>query len=1182
LTSKINWITLSAFNLLFYMTEGDGEYLDDCMADDDSDYEESSEGYEDGSISGFESLKLLPCSLDNDEGVYPGSFLAPLPPECLAIVPSVRDSFVKWRRKQVSHSYKQRFGYTHLVSHPGDRREFMKRCRDGCDGDEGGYRGHRSPFPSPHYFDRKIIPVVSLMARTPDEFEVILGDALECLKRLMVLSGRCTVFGNLLRSFFEPHDGRYRDYHSVHGQFDYFYSKYGRFAALSVAAFQGFQVDRHYDGWDYSYSTDQIERMFEPVLEKLPREYWNDAFEVFYLYGGETDSEAFWNKFLPEVIDNVLKAGKPHLFGYFFRLMKARPSISEHFVNTGYSFNNGVAMLAELEALDGMPLREESLGLVCTAIRKSAGVSRYGEGGRVHFTFRDNAGPANTFFGSSVNISEMLKGFRENGYSDDKIREIFTLVDKLPGECGFLVVSHYLRLNSIFPGGVDGLIKYLRSFRKAPVAAAQMVSLFSEDYCDGAVKALDGNVDKFLSIGARLVRKFGDLVSSYFNSSEVTLLFAEILKRDPSEFNRKIEQVEEFVEKFVKKNPYFGDIFRHCLAFCGRCGKENFADFLAGFGLVLSDGEIAINRLLKSGQEARMMGEDYSRYRAGEAMVKLYADSCYRFLLNEKVDGKEAVFPSGFNFDDHAKIAVALGSRRSVLRYDDNSRYFDLLSAGLDYRLAATVACGEVKGLSLPTDVTREEMNDVAGIVCGVHESVAEVCNAEGCPAIADGFGDGGSDRHCVALDKVTMNSLVGQERALDKLAADPKLSGLVDFEKLRRSIKQAKSLLFFKDAVACGVVSGKGDFSKDSFLSRAESSTRAAIAGMSLMIATGVVHVPALDGRIRSLPINLDPAKLIGGAADPSVVSGVFGRYENLLAENMAVALEFVKDAVLKARSETPGLMFIGGKIHTVKAMDHNVLELLQKLFGFGNTPFHLIHAGESLVLPPMATSLEFKFLVLMMQKFGVIDSEFPDFQNAMGGRWSPETSAIVGASMLLGTTRRVPYAPGAFSTTHDSQTGKRIMAYDAGVKIDGLPFDLPNAGGRTDILGRHDITDADRFQPLGCSATHHDYNGRFAGLFKGYADEFVRILARNGLLEHLRESAWVFDHAKEGDTPEGHERMVKSFTEVWDSASSQVGFGVIGDVNRLLVDLLGSVRGQREKIIAACPDDYRRFMQY
>lgn len=1162
------------------------EYPDDWGDEpNDADGRETDPGETDDNevvAPGMSSGVLPDPSDDPDGGACTDSFLAPLSPEKGAIVASVNDVFLKWRKRNLSASYRQRLGYTHLVSHPGGRRKFMDRCRTGCDGgdDDHGYYG-RSPFPSPHYFERKIVPIVSLMAKTPEEFGVISEDALECLKRLMVLSGRCTVFGNLLRGFFESYDGEYHGHRSVHGQFEYFYSKYGRFAALSVATLQGYQVDRHYDGGDYSRSTYEIERMFTSVLEKLPPEYWNDAFEVFYLYGGANESEVFWNKFLPEVADNILKTGKPHLFGYFFKLMKACPEISEHYANTGYSRNNGAAMLRELEALDAMPsLKEESLGLACAATRRSGERGHYNRR-NIGVTFLDGSEEMNDlFYHSSINVPETIKSLREAGHNDDEIKDIFGLIDKLPGDCGSLVVPHYVRLETVFPGGVEGLLKYLGNFSKAPVAAYGMVSLFAQDFYGEAVKSLAGNTDKYLSTGARLAKKFGDSIVSYFNSSEVALLFAKVLKEDPNEFDEKIRQVEMFIEKFVKGSHHAEDVFRQCLAFCSHCGKESLGKFLSGFGMVLSDGKAFLDKRLETHREPWSGDSDSGE----EAMIKLYKDSCYRFLLNEKVDGRPPVFPADFNFDDHAKIAVALGVNSCVSRGEKpGSRYFELLDAGLDYRLAAAV-CDKIDGLSLLPDVTREEMDRVAGIVSGVHDVVSEVCNTDGCPSISSSF-DKGGDGECRDLrgtGQITIDYLARQERVLDELAADPRFSKLVDFKKLRSSVGQAKSLLFFKEAVSCGIVSGKGDFSKDPFLSRAGDSTKAAIAGMSLMIATGAVHIPELDGKIKTLPVSLNPAKLITGGADPSIVSDVFEKYEGLLAENVGTALDFVRNAVLRARDATPGLMFVGGKIHTVKAMDQNVLKLLQKLFGFGNTPFHLIHAGESLVLPPMPTALEFKFLVSMMEKFGVIDSVNPDFQNAMGGRWSPETSAIVGASILLSTTRRVPYAPGAFSTTHDSQTGKRIMAYDAGVKVNGLPFDLPNAEGRTDILGRHDLTDADRFQLLGCLATHRDYNGRFEGLFEDYSRGFVKTLGRNGLLEHLRESAWIFDHAKDGDTPEDHEKMVKRFTDVWDSASRQVGFGVIGDVNRLLMDTLGAVQGQRERIIIENPDDYGRLMQY
>jgi len=415
-------------------------------------------------------------------------------------------------------------------------------------------------------------------------------------------------------------------------------------------------------------------------------------------------------------------------------------------------------------------------------------------------------------------------------------------------------------------------------------------------------------------------------------------------------------------------------------------------------------------------------------------------------------------------------------------------------------------------------------------------------------------------------------------ESRLIELEKDPETQSFFNAFNLKEKIDQAIRMAYLKDMIygSYGRAVERVDISDDSLIAASNEHTKMAIAGISLLAAVGALELPGMPVLKKQPFFHL---RQITDGQLPVDDLDLIHRESADLRNEISNIVPFVEKMVREARDNMPGLMPIGGKIHTQKPMDGKTLEFMMKVFGLENTSFQLIHAGGSLLIPPMPTALEFNMIVKILEMFGVVDPEFPDIQVAVAGRWNEELAPYVGASVLLGTDRGVLYEEGAFSTTHDSDTGARIMAYDAGVKKEGLPFDVKSAAGRTDMLGRHSLGDSYIYQLLGTLTSHMQFGGIFGNRMAEVNERLNSVFEKYGLRRHLFESAWVYDHKKESDTPKNHERMVRWFTEARMYAGSR---HVKDEIQQILSDVRYGLMLEREKVIAENPEEYERLMRY
>lgn len=271
---------------------------------------------------------------------------------------------------------------------------------------------------------------------------------------------------------------------------------------------------------------------------------------------------------------------------------------------------------------------------------------------------------------------------------------------------------------------------------------------------------------------------------------------------------------------------------------------------------------------------------------------------------------------------------------------------------------------------------------------------------------------------------------------------------------------------------------------------------------------------------------------------------------------------------AMTNTRRDSFGLLPIGGKIHVIHDIDENRLDYILSHFGYSSTAFQVIHARKSLILPPMPSSQELSALAKFLDRERVIDWDHPELQLAIPGRLPPDGCAYLGATILLGTEEGVLYNRDSFATTHNGETDFRIMVYDAGGPRYKFPFDT-SLKGRTDILGRRHLGDAEIYQLVGTVLIHGvSDEGPFSRLAEPYKKRLTTILNDWGL-EGVLSASWVNsrDTYPTADAALKHfKHAIEPCTKAW-FACREV-YKKTGEVSGVVADVRNAVDWLRNEI--------------
>jgi hypothetical protein len=493
--------------------------------------------------------------------------------------------------------------------------------------------------------------------------------------------------------------------------------------------------------------------------------------------------------------------------------------------------------------------------------------------------------------------------------------------------------------------------------------------------------------------------------------------------------------------------------------------------------------------------------------------------------------------------------------------------YNQLKRGGMHYKIAAGVTSGPKGHPTGQRKIEGIEMREVDPEILRVASSLCAIVY---------------SNNHADAAD---FDELA---KAFEALSGNKVMQKLVNVETLRADITKASKLLFFKKVLSIGIKTSRSENPQMSFLQNSNPSTQMVVAGMSLVMAMGLEK----GGEDLGLEA-IEPPKILKGSEQSSHEERTAAlvehgeKYIDTIVRNIQKITPQIEAQVLEARRQGFGLMPIGAKLHTKMAMDQQAVDFLARLFGMGQTQFRLIHANDSLLIPPMLTAYELKMLLYVLETLGITQNREPDLQLCMGGRWSEGIVPYVGSTMLLATQAGGTFKPGAFASTH-AQTGARIMAYDDGVKLSGLPGDLKKANGRTDILGRQAASDADLYQIMGTLASHMEFGGRFEKDMEWFIGHHRKNLRSHGLGEVVHSSAWIEQHAQKRDSSERHENMVNTLGLAWlkSHEAQQSGHSILGtpmgDTGLLVAQVMQRMQKERKMLSEQNRDEFEEALRY
>jgi hypothetical protein len=1098
------------------------------------------------------------------------------------VIQELEKHFLEWREKILRNIYRQ------------NCRGSMRPCKSAAEEDlvqNGGREDNHNHFfngyPGPEYFQKHILPTLQSLTDDPDELLDAGCDSVEILEHLMC--GELSYTSNhtsraLLNSFFENVTVSRGACRSIfggsrdgEGQFKYFYSlgksfknkKSHRFSeqqkeqlyearkwlTAAIAKHQGWECDRHYDGLDYTNSLAQVSDVFLPAYRAVPLEFRGKAMKAFVGYGGHVGSHAYLRG-LPKMVKKLKEEGNERYLRYYFEVAELAPKLDwNHEKCEQFPITQPDKLLEEFRVLDGMgEYREQAFRL----LKFACGTEGFG------MTFLNPQKTTNFLGTSKVSFPKIVSDLQAAGYSPQEINKIIDIPLANPWlyKSTPLILIGYPHIDKNFPGGFAALLPYLERIKRAPDCIICLLQVCEKGELPKA------NLGKYLELGTELVAELGNSAKGYFSVGSSDSDYAKLAETDWQKFEELTNDARGNAERFLMAGHRGQDMtFQQSLCYCT---DPNYDEWKSGL-FVLQD------RISKTVDSAEDTGKRVP-LDLWDTAIFHYTSAAYDEISPDCMRKNYGIsLPDGAHYQNHARIIAKL-AERNLYYGDEHAAYSKLRREGLDYRAACHIATK----FNAPSRITFYAFDPVDGVECPIpKETIAEVIDILNKTLLTITSAIQGNSDEIDALENRLVSTQIAELRSLGKraeeLCQNPEVGLVAKILHLEEKIEQAVSMLYLRGLIFGPI--GKNDrhvnIPADSFTGTTNEHTRMAITGISLLSAAGVIDLPGMPAAQGRLRTHLSEK---GWFAQDDLA--MLYEASDSLRYGIAERLPFVEQMILKERDKMPGLMPIGGKIHTQRPMEEETIKFIMGIFGLGQTPFQLLHAGSSLLIPPMATALEFNMLIKILELFGVVDPQFPDIQLAMAGRWDERQAPYVGSAVLLGTDVGVTYEDGAFSTAqHNDKTGARIMAYDAGVKKEGLPFDVKAAEGRTDMLGRHSLGDTYIYQLLGTLASHNQFGGIFGDRISDVNHGLSHILKRHGLDERLFASAWVYDHAKPGDGLRDHERMIRLFTEARMATGSNM---IKADVQRLIQGTQLQIMSERKKVIAENPKEYERLMKF
>ncbi len=237
---------------------------------------------------------------------------------------------------------------------------------------------------------------------------------------------------------------------------------------------------------------------------------------------------------------------------------------------------------------------------------------------------------------------------------------------------------------------------------------------------------------------------------------------------------------------------------------------------------------------------------------------------------------------------------------------------------------------------------------------------------------------------------------------------------------------------------------------------------------------------------------------------------------------------------SISKLADKYAGLYSIGGKIHFPSAIPQEKIDAFKSTYKLNATQFKLIHANTSLLLPPSNFPEELLFMIHCMEQAGLIDND-PQLQISIPWRLPNHLWALLGSSLILLSEQHVSYTPASFGTTHASDTGRRMVVYDAGVYDSSFVRNSKHITWRTDVLLLKDINLIPKAQVVWSLLSQTEYDGWFAQLGVSFIQEYAALLDKHNLLRAV-QWPWIYDaNSRNEEDPDAlrHFEQVNALTE-------------------------------------------------
>lgn len=1057
------------------------------------------------------------------------------------------------------------------------------------------YTGPRAHgLPDMDLFENYLLPCAAQLAEKPQDVDRIFDDALTCLNDLMMSKFQATSSSGVSYHFYEAffsNKSSPRNSHKADKDFAFYYAYYGRKFALLAAAIQGRREDEHYDGGSYSYSQYLLNTYFLAPFEYIPEQYHDDVLDMTINIARNSNKETvtYFLEGIRPVIAVFEKTGDPSLLHDYFDLCRNNAfqlrQLQEIRVEAPLPFFlDGEASVDQMKALAALgPHKPAAMSMTRFLMEKD----RW----RWHEIFFTKYTRKEWYERSEINFTEVVGKLRAAGKSDAEINEVLTMHQNHPwlGELTGEICGDYTKHEKKHPDGAAAMIARLEKMQQSPGAMSGYVHGYKSYPWDHP------QINEFLALGTFMANVFPNRASWYFSDCDgknsVKNICDNIGRHGVEKFQTVIARLKAISKKFtgLEHQELVGRLMKHI--FIDLIDDPRLDDLLEGINqmaiLNADNGKRknyfsetgvmdAFNFLLSGVIPKWRDGEDHSASPAGDSPRILDVE----ILPNAKILGEYAKANQGIPFrDDDLSVDLirqGLDAQIVLENYFFAMRRFE----GHYDQQPDNASFSFLKALN--AEQGRDAVVEVASCIFDARKAIKKTLSTErwyDVPRIP------GKEQN---LSAPALREQIGR---LDKMMLHPACSQAKALVTLKNDLAQAQQMIVFREMLKAGSAPAlirKRNEPQSELLATGSETTRIIVSGAALLSAIGAMELPGISTPQLPQAEKVQKLLLTQGTTgtDAHELPTIMADCQDTIRERIETFVPQIEQLILAARKEAPGLMPEGGKIHTLGTLDQRLIEYVQNLFGLSSTSFRLIHSGKTLLLPPAPTAFELQLLIAVLAKFGVMDTQSPDLQVAMGGRLPEDLAAISGISVMLSTDTGSKYAEGAFQTTHDKETGSRIMAYDAGEKIRGLPYDREDAKGRTDMLGRRSLLDIQNYRIVHTLLTDYELGGIFYHLGREYVEDFTALMQKYGLEKLQKETTWIFnpDRNKETkvDSVENHEKVVGKVSDAWFKASEMVDYGVIREMRELIDRNYRKIRERREQIIEDDPDEYQKYLSF